>query len=688
MKFTEFTTLFFLAIQPAHIHLAAQNNERYQQKIENIIESLSESGIDISENEEQFIDPDYLENNKININTATKEEFEVIELLNSYQIAAIIDYRQTKGAFMSIYELLYIPGFPDDDILILSKYLTCSSPVENTYHKNLFTYPKQKLVLRYQRVLEKQEGYLEQSDTLLQISGKSKYAGSPDKVYLSYKVNFEKKLSAAIIAEKDPGEQFFKGSNKQGFDLYSAYISYSNDRILLKNILIGDFNIKMGQGLLVWSGFATGKSSNVEGVYRNAKLISGNTSAAENQFLRGISITLGNEKLNFCLLTSYRKIDAVIIDTGSQSGTISSLSKTGIHATQSELENEGKLRYQIFGSSLQYSLRNFNVGLNGIFERYSKSFVSDSSLNSVSKPVGNIFYGLSGDYRLLAGRAQFFGETAYSGGHFAFLNGCLLYINPEISIGILHRQYYAEYFSFLSNAFGENTSVTNENGFFIGIQSQFSKLYIKAYSDIFTFNLLKYRVSTPSTGYQFFIEAGYKTSIAEITFRMDKKQKPENGFVEDHLWAVRLKTREKYRLSSKIDVGKNLAVQDRLELTRLKTRGDTTQTGFFLAQDIILRHFNIPIEIVTRLVWFNAEKYETRSYIYERDISNGGIGHMLYGKGFRYMFLISCKVTDYLNCRLKIGQSLYPGKDTIGSGSGEISGNHKTELGIQITVSI
>ena len=92
--------------------------------------------------------------------------------------------------------------------------------------------------------------------------------------------------------EKDPGEEFFTGSKKQGFDFYSGHFFMKNFGVL-KALAVGDYQAQFGQGLTFWSGLAFGKSADAIGIKRNAVGLRPYTSVDENRFLRGVATTVG-----------------------------------------------------------------------------------------------------------------------------------------------------------------------------------------------------------------------------------------------------------------------------------------------------------------------------------------------------------------------------------------------------------
>ena len=54
------------------------------------------------------------------------------------------------------------------------------------------------------------------------------YLGSPWKLYSRYRFRYRQNISVGVTMEKDEGEEFFRGSQPQGFDYYSAHLFLRN----------------------------------------------------------------------------------------------------------------------------------------------------------------------------------------------------------------------------------------------------------------------------------------------------------------------------------------------------------------------------------------------------------------------------------------------------------------------------
>ena len=162
--------------------------------------------------------------------------------------------------------------------------------------KDLMYKGSHQVFFRYQQILEAQDGY-QKTDTLytldvtdfegisseqtfdtrgfsqsdldglyvndtLSNDAYSQYKGSQQRYYARYRYNYGNKISYGITAEKDPGEEFFTGSQKRGFDFYSAHF-YMSDVGAFKHIALGDYTIRLGQGLVAWTSLGFRKGSYV-----------------------------------------------------------------------------------------------------------------------------------------------------------------------------------------------------------------------------------------------------------------------------------------------------------------------------------------------------------------------------------------------------------------------------------------
>ena len=669
----------------SHSVLSQELNPATQEYIEDNEESSlegSDGETDISDLTDDLI---FFYQHPLNLNMATREELGKLRMLNDYQIEALIDYRKNNRSLQSIYELLYVPGFSEQNIEMLTPFVTCNAVVQKfRLDSNLFKHNENELLLRWQRIVEKQQGYLPVPDSILKANpDKSRYLGSPNKMYLRYRFSLKNQIKGGFLAENDAGEEFFAGSNHQGFDFYSAHLLYSNNNTILQSFAVGDYHVHTGQGLLLWSSFSVGKSSYVSNLCKRSSLISGNISAEENKFLRGAAFTLGRKSCSLTIFGSFNKIDASIADSTQEDHFFNGFIETGNHNTPAELKKENYLAVKTYGAIARYERNKLKLGLNALYTAFSKSLLSGNELYKAHSFAGMELSGFSTDYRFLAGITQIFGETAFSNNSIASLNGLLFLFKPNLNVGAVYRYYQPDYYSYYANAFCEGSNVSNENGFFLTGEFQFSDNRIKFYGDVFSFPWLKYRVNAPSDGNEFSFEAGRKIQKTDLYFRFKRQEKPINYLSDANIEEIRPYTLENYRLNAIYQIGSKIRMQSRIEVSKAGFQGENKSDGYLLSQDIGWQNETRTVEISMRVDYFNAVNYNARLYAYEKDLLYANSIQMFYGKGWRYAVLFKWMPAKFIAIWLKIGRFEYPGDYTIGSGLDTIDANHKTEIKMQ-----
>ena len=250
--------------------------------------------------------------NPIDLNSANESDLKDLMFLTEFQIFSLIKYRQKFGMYVSLYELQFVDGIDDLTLKRLLPFVCIreAKPSEIKDFKRIFTYGKHVGIVRYQRLLQEKAGYKEIPDSVLALNpNKSRYLGSPDKLYYRHNYHYTDKIFYGITAENDDGEQFYKGAKKYGFDFYSAQFQLNRER-KKKKIIVGDYIAQFGQGLTMWSGMSFGKTSSSTNVIKNSRGVHKYSSVNESAFLRGQAATVQFGKFNFTEFISYKSLDA------------------------------------------------------------------------------------------------------------------------------------------------------------------------------------------------------------------------------------------------------------------------------------------------------------------------------------------------------------------------------------------
>jgi hypothetical protein len=664
------------------------SEEEFHQRIESLLEE-SEEELDYSELLE---DLEFLSRNPINLNAASADELRRLFFLNDIQINHLLNHISMFGNLISLYELQSVEGFDLETILAIQPYVTVSEDIRRRHFslQDMQREGSSQYFLRYQRLFEEQRGFSPVDPEDLEANPNARYLGSPYRLYTRYRFTYYHNVSIGITAEKDPGEEFFRGSQPQGFDFYSGHV-HLRDFGTLRALSLGDYQVQFGQGLTLWSGLAFGKSSDAVGVKKNGLGLRQYTSVDENNFMRGAGATVGFGNLEFTAFFSSKGRDANVLltDTIEQEAlVITSLQQTGMHRTPRELEGKNAVRETIYGGNLAYRQRNFSVGLTAYrmelgaeFERrlsfYNQFDFSDQRNSNI---------GL--DYNYIVRNLNFFGEAAMSeNGGYAILNGLMMSLDPRLSLAMVHRRFSRNYQSLHAVAFSENTRVVNENGFYIGLNAQLSREWrITAYADHFSFPWMKFRTYMPSRGYDYLVQVNYRPArTVEMYARYRVKNKPLNtrdpGIIRD-LEDVR---RENYRFHFAYTISPSFSLRNRVELVNFQF-GERRERGYMVYQDIIYRHFSSPLALTFRYALFDTDGFDSRIYAYENDVLYAFSFPFYSDKGSRVYLLARYRLNRNIDLYARLAQTFYHNRDQIGSGLDLIEGNTRTEIKAQLRI--
>ncbi len=671
--------LFCLAIGV----LQAQDDESAE-KIELIMEQ-TETEQDFSELLDNI---ENLKEHPINLNTASKEELLKLFFLDELVISNLIAYREQYGDLVSIYELQVINGFSYFLIRQILPYVTVKkSPVlqKPITFNNLRKYGKNELWLRYQQVLNISKGYKSISENELAKNPNARYLGTPQKLYARYGFNYNERVRFGITAEKDAGEEFFAGNQKQGFDFYSGFF-YLHDVGKMKKLVVGDYQLQFGQSLALWTGLGFGKSSDAVEIKKYGQSIKPSTSANENNYLRGIASTFKFGKLEADIFASYTHKDATVTSQGkdAEENFIIILQETGYHRTPNELAKRKSIVEQLAGAHLSFQHKQFKIGTLAYNSIYTP--VSLSQFSKWSSLVQNGWHS-SVDFSWVTRKCIFFGEAARNQtGKYAVSAGMQALLTETVRFSALYRNYNRDYKLPYAAAFRENTHIGNEKGIYLGMLANlFPRTQLDLYADFFKFPWLRYQVDAPSKGVEYLAKVSYSlTSRSQIYFLYRYKTKEENTQEIVHIKYLENITNERFRINFKTSPTLQWSLQSRIEFSfHNKISGEKTQ-GFLAFQDISYRLSKIPLNLTLRYAVFETDTYDDRIYAYENDMLNCFSIPAYYYKGSRFYILVHWNINKAFELWIRYAMTHYANRQTIGSGLDEINSPTKSDIGVQL----
>ncbi len=115
-----------------------------------------------------------------------------------------------------------------------------------------------------------------------------------------------------------------------------------------------------------------------------------------------------------------------------------------------------------------------------------------------------------------------------------------------------------------------------------------------------------------------------------------------------------------------------------LEVTQLSIRRQRTQ----ILQDITW-HFS-KLELSARVAFFATDNYDSRQYVYEKDMLYAFSLPAYYDRGTRHYLMARYTLSKQMKEWLRWSQTRYSKLETISSGLNEIKGNKRSELKMQV----
>ncbi|MEQ8704748.1 MAG: helix-hairpin-helix domain-containing protein [Phaeodactylibacter sp.] len=675
----------------AQVDSLMQPTEPDQQVIEDFLQNTeSEGTFDFNTIFEEL---EFYRENPINLNTITEGQLQDLNLLSDIQILELLKYRRNVGAFISIYELQAVPSLDLLTIRRLLPFVQVGGDLDDyqTPIGQMLREGRNELYLRWFRILEDQRGYT----PLGQDETGSRYAGDPNQFYMRYKHAYSNRLSYGFTAEKDRGEEFFKGSNPYGFDFYSAHLFLKDYSKRIKAIAIGDYAVSFGQGLILYSGFGYGKSSLVMNIKRTSRTLRPYTSVNESNFQRGAAATLAfGDHIEVTALGSYRRrsanlLEADTTDLEDEIRQASSLDLDGLHRTANEISDEGAIGQTTIGGQVKWSNRYGHIALNTLYEELDADLTQfRATPNNRFDFTGNSLHNISLDYSFILQNFNFFGETARAAnGAIATVNGLLMGLDRKVDLALLVRHYPRNYQALNANAFGETFGAQNETGVYLGMEVRPHKNWrLSAYFDTWRHPWLRFTVDAPSTGYEYRGRLTYylKRDL-EVYLEIREEHKAQNinkiegknDFTLDrHIFQARLHIAKK--------VTKELELRSRIDVGYTDNEINNRQEGFAIYQDVLYRPTSFPFSFTTRYALFDTDGFQSRFYSFENNLLYTFAIPAYYNRGSRFYFNLRYRGIRNLTIEGRIAQTFWKNQDTFGSGNEQIDGQTRTSMGAQI----
>lgn len=490
--------------------------------------------------------------------------------------------------------------------------------------------------------------------------------------------------SLGLTLQHDSGELWDWRPSKLyfGIDFTSFHLSLSK-RGILDQLILGDYQMIGGQGLVFGGGYFLGKGGDpILNITRAVSEGRPYSSVTESGFQRGGFMKLKlRPNIFLSLLGSINKFDAHLSDS-------TNMVNSGYHRNDQEFIKKGTLSNYNVGGRLDFLFKNINFGGNFLYTKFSKNIFSGVRKDSLSIFQGRQSMNWSIDLNTSWRNISFFSEIAYSNfGGTAFLLSTYLNLTKGFDVVFSARNYGYNYISLYGNSLSEGTNLSNEEGIYFGFKwKKGKKILIEGYTDLFKFPYPTYRNDSGIEGVEFLGRINYRVnSLFNLFFRLRYKEKGK--YVTEQKGITSYLMREsnlKVLFGGSIYQSKKVYIKPSVRLNFYN--GLHSSVGYLIAHDFGFE-LNSKFIIDARIAVFSIEDYNARIYSYEKNIQHAFSFPMYRGRGWKTFLMLKYKVSSKIKIIGRWAKTFYFDQEKIGSSWDELAGDQKNTFQFQAKIS-
>lgn len=636
--------------------------------------------------EELYEELEELHAQPLNINTATQEQLSRLPFLTNIQIEHIHAYIYRTGGMKSLGELLLIPQLDASTRALLRQFIYVGDAEEREEEnkfsaKRLIQYGRHEVITRLDIPLYQKAGYRNYTREELSGSPNKQYLGEPFYHSLRYNYKYLNHVTTGFTLEKDAGEPLFsQGFN--GYDHYSLYLML-NDFGWLKSLIIGDYRLKFGRGVVMNTDFNLGKSATLTTMGWGKRGIKKHSSTSEHNAFRGVAATVRLwERWEATGFFSLRNVDANL----NEKRLITSFKTDGLHRTPLEYSKKGNTRNTLFGGNLTYHYKGFHGGITAVHNLFNRVLKPGQQLYKRYHPRGDRFFTIGTDYMYLSHRVSIAGETALSkSGGIGTLNQLQFRIGDDNLLTLVQRYYSRSFVSLNGNSFSTNSTLQNESGIYLGFDTPLHPhWHLSAYADFCYFPWLKYQVSNASFAGEAMIHITYSRSDnhkLSLRYRCRIKERDYTAANGRKYLATQVHHRLRHQQDYQLSV--SLSATSLADYNLLQFMNSISQ-GFMITQRLQWKPVHKKVSLLGGLSYFHTDNYSTRISIYERSLLYTFSYPSYYGHGIHISATTQWNISTRLSALFHLTHTCYFDRSAIGTGTEEILQSHREDVRLQL----
>ena len=664
------------------------NNLSAQEVWEQLIEQLVDNNEEISTSQWQNLMEDLaeLKEHPININTATKKQLERFTFLSDQLIENILYYIYKYGPMLTDKELMMVKDMDIRTARVLKLFITFQQPEKEQRiptFKNIMKYGKQELSTRLDIPFYTRAGYQPFTSEYIEENPNKRYLGYSFYHHIRYQFRYTDKIYVGLTAEKDAGELFFAGKNRKGYDFYSPYI-YIRDLGRINALALGNYRLNYGLGLVMNTDFSMGKTTALSTLGNQTKGIKKHSSTDEYNYFQGIagSVYL-TRRLTADAFFSYRQMDGIV-----DNQFISSIKEDGYHRIPRDYEKKNKFTNRLIGSNIHYNGKYFEAGLTAVHNVFNKVLNPTARAYNKYYPRGRDFFNVGLNYKFFWQKFTLSGETAMDkDGRLATLHMLRYSPKNDLQLIVMNRFYDVAYQSIYARSIGEGSSVQNESGFYIGLETSLLKYFkLSAYGDFFYFPWKKYQLSKNGTsGFDGVTQLSYSPSYQLDMFIRYRYKNKHKDFTPEEGEKVTLPyVQQKWRYQLNYSPVNELVLKTTVDYVHNAHQDQKASQGFLIGQSAGYKFRILPLQLDAGFAWFQTDDYASRISMYEKGLLYSFSIPSFYGEGERYLLNARYEWKNCIILQAKYTLTHYRDREVISSDLEQIDGNTKSDLYLQL----
>ena len=558
------------------------------QDIEGEIEQMAEAGIP-EEAVEEYLQQ-RSERPKIDLNTASREVLERSGLFTPFQIASLLEYRGDYGAILTFQELSMVDGFG-----------------------NGFAARIEPFVALYG------DDNPREAKISVQVRSRYRYKGGVEGIHQYNRILFEWGcFKAGVLAESDPGERLLT-------DHIGAYAGYSKGRW---SVLLGDYSTCFGQGLALWNAFSFTSATQPATLMRRSRGIVPYKAADECSALRGVAVEYGlSRAIRITMIASAAGVDARVEEEG-----YTSLPVTGYHRTIAEKAARDAMREYLFGGNLSWRGEWFSAGVTALAYTYSEHNARKVTYYNQYQMYDGWMGNIAADAVVSWGHWRFFAEAAFSANlKPAAIAGAVLSSSYNFEASASVRYYDKGYIAPHAGAYSTISSVSNQCGAVLSLMVRpLRGLLVTSFSEAVYYPSPRYRVETPSGAVYERLRVEYTSGGWSVSAQ------------DSYVWqSSDNSNKHNLKLAVKGEWGRwKGSVRSGAVLLR---RDGEISKGVALSASVSREFGRMRHSATASLSLFNTVGYDTRVYLYEKDLPGSFSSQYYYGKGIAAKCIVKIK---------------------------------------------